>query len=244
MNTAIKWIGSASGAIALLFATATAASYALETEAEAPRMTADNVLWVGAPTNEAEVVDSPAEVPEPVETVTAATTAEPNPEVAPTPSFNPNEPFVIKRILPISGPIKYGEWHWDDEDVPAGPLVMTVDLDARVISVFRNGYEIGAAAVLLGTQDHPTPLGAFPILQKKRHNISSIYGAPMPYTMRLTWDGISIHGSPVENGYASHGCIGTPDGFAAKLFAIVKKGDIAIITRGKMTGIGNSLVEG
>lgn len=150
-------------------------------------------------------------------------------------------PFVVKRILPIDGPIKYGEWHWDEDGVPDGPLVVTVDLEARVISVFRGGYEIGAAAVLLGTDEHPTPLGTFPILQKKRHNTSSIYDADMPYTMRLTWDGISIHGAPVENGYASHGCIGTPNDFAAKLFAIIEKGDKVIVTRGKMVGVGDNL---
>jgi lipoprotein-anchoring transpeptidase ErfK/SrfK len=122
--------------------------------------------------------------------------------------------------------------------------MMTVDLDARVLSVFRDGYEIGATAVLLGTQDHPTPLGAFPILEKDIDHVSNLYDAPMPHMLRLTWDGITIHGSPVENGYASHGCIGTPDDFAAKLFAIAKKGDIVIITRGKTTGVGKSLVEG
>ena len=152
-----------------------------------------------------------------------------------------DSPFVIKRILPIDGPIKYGEWHWDDEGVPDGPLVITVDLEARVISVFRDGYEIGAAAVLLGTDNHPTPLGVFPILEKNKDNISSIYNVPMPYTLRLTWDGISIHSSEVENGFASHGCIGTPDAFAAKLFAIAKLGDRVIITRGEKAGLGTSL---
>ncbi|WJY17572.1 L,D-transpeptidase family protein [Alteriqipengyuania flavescens] len=152
-----------------------------------------------------------------------------------------DSPFVIKRILPIDGPIRYGEWHWDDEGVPDGPLVITVDLEARVISVFRDGYEIGAAAVLLGTDNHPTPLGVFPILEKNKDNISSIYNVPMPYTLRLTWDGISIHSSEVENGFASHGCIGTPDAFAAKLFAIAKLGDRVIITRGEKAGIGTSL---
>ena len=153
-------------------------------------------------------------------------------------------PFVIKRILPIEGPIKYGDWHWDDAGIPNGPLVVTVDLDARVISVFRNGYEIGAAAVLLGTDDHPTPLGTFPILLKKRHNISTIYGAEMPFTMRLTNDGVAIHGAPVEKGYASHGCIGTPNDFAEKLFAVAKVGDKVIITRGKMVDMGHDLAGG
>lgn len=163
-------------------------------------------------------------------------------QASPTPSPTPTrDPLIIKRVLPINGPIKYGEWHWDDDGVPPGRMVVTVDLDARVISVFRGGYEIGAAAVLLGTDEHPTPLGSFPILQKKKDNISSLYGAEMPYTLRLTWDGISIHGSDVELGYASHGCIGTPTPFAAKVFSAVKTGDEVIITRGKMVGVGDGI---
>ena len=167
----------------------------------------------------------------------------PAPEPAAKKKTPADSPFVIKRILDIDGPIKYGEWYWDDEGVPPGPLVMTVDLDARVLSVFRGGYEIGATAVLLGTDEHPTPLGTFPILTKEKDNVSEKYNnAPMPWTLRLTWDGIAIHGSPVANGYASHGCIGTPDDFAEKLFAIAKKGDKVVITRGKMIGLGDKVI--
>ena len=166
--------------------------------------------------------------------------------VQPAPSYNADDPFVIKRVLPISGPIKYGEWHWDDEGVPEGPLRITVDLQARVISVFRGGYEIGAAAALLGTAAHPTPTGIFPILTKERHNVSEKYNnAPMPWTLRLTWDGVAIHGgSTVELGYASHGCIGVPDAFVSKLYDTAKLGDVVIITDGVRTGVGGSLGEG
>lgn len=153
--------------------------------------------------------------------------------------------FVIKRILPISGPIRYGEWHWDEAGVPDGPLVITVDLDARVLSVFRGGYEIGATAVLLGTQEKPTPLGVFPIMMKRAEHYSSTYDdAPMPFTMRLTDDGIAIHGTTVERGYASHGCVGTPTPFAKKLFSAAKLGDRVFITRGKQIGMGDALIEG
>lgn len=154
-----------------------------------------------------------------------------------------DSPFVIRRILPINGPIKYGEWHWDDSNVPDGPIVMTVDLDARVLSIFRGGYEIGATAVLLGTEEKPTPTGVFPITQKKRHHISNLYGAPMPYMQRLTDDGITLHATEVEWGYASHGCIGMPEPFAAKVFALTGVGDRVFITRGKMLGIGDKLVD-
>lgn len=162
---------------------------------------------------------------------------------APAPKPSPR-PFAIRRVLPIDGPIKYGEWHWDEAGAPAeGPIVMTVDLEARVISVFRDGYEIGAAAVLLGTDEHPTPLGVFPILSKERHNVSEKYGnAPMPWTMRLTDDGVAIHGgSTVERGWASHGCIGAPDPFVSRLFDVASKGDMVIITRGKKAEVGTPL---
>jgi lipoprotein-anchoring transpeptidase ErfK/SrfK len=153
-----------------------------------------------------------------------------------------DERFVIKSILPIEGAIRYGQWHWNESRAEEGPVVITVDLEARVLSVFRNGHEVGAAAVLLGTEEKPTPLGEFAITQKRKDHVSNLYDAPMPYMMRLTDDGIAIHGSQVANGYASHGCIGLPNAFAAKLFALVGLGDRVFITRGKTIGLGDSLV--
>lgn len=184
--------------------------------------------------------------------MTAAATAAPIPaSTTPAPAPVQADPvatanaFVIKRILPIDGPIRYGEWHWNEDGAPAqGQLIITVDLEARVLSVFRDGHEIGATAVLLGTQEKPTPLGVFPITQKKESHVSNLYGAPMPFMQRLTNDGISIHASNVQNGFASHGCIGTPLPFARKLFAATKMGDIVIITRGKQVGLGDPLIAG
>ncbi len=154
------------------------------------------------------------------------------------------DPFTIKTVMSIpEGPFRYGDWYWDESAAPAkGKLVVTVDLEARVISAFRDGHEIGTAVALVGTQKHPTPLGSFPILTKEKDNVSEKYdNAPMPWTLRLTWDGIAIHGSPVINGYASHGCIGVPDEFAQKLFAASRRGDRVLITRGKMVGVGDKI---
>lgn len=226
MKAMVKWMVGVVGVTALGVGAASVTNHAFgQSDRDAPVLDYANPL------------DEPIEmVSEPI--VQAVPETEPD-----TPAEPQDETFVIKRILPIDGPIKYGEWHWDDEGVPAGPLVMTVDLDARVLSVFRGGYEIGAAAVLLGTDDHPTPLGTFPITYKMRHNVSEKYNnAPMPYSMFLTADGVAIHGSEVENGFASHGCIGTPNDFAAKIFATAKKGDKVIITRGKRIGMGDSIL--
>lgn len=182
---------------------------------------------------------------EPKESVPAAVATAKPVTAAPAPVAPAQPPvderFVIKRILPIKGPIKYGEWHWDEKDVAPGPLVITVDLDARVLSVFRGGYEIAATAVLLGTQDKPTPTGVFPITQKRKDHVSNLYDASMPYMQRLTDDGITLHATNVQNGYASHGCIGMPLAFAKKLFETTAVGDRVFITRGKQVGLGDQI---
>ena len=40
--------------------------------------------------------------------------------------------------------------------------------------------------VCLGTTSHRTPVGEFRITEKKVHHVSNLYGASMPYFMRLT----------------------------------------------------------
>lgn len=143
--------------------------------------------------------------------------------------------MTLKRVLDTGGPIKFGDWFWDEKGVPAGPVVITVDLDAQVLSIFRDGYEIGTAAIIYGADEKPTPLGTFPILQKDAdHKSSTYWGAPMPYMQRLTWDGVSIHGAPIDPSYATHGCIGVPKPFAKLLFGATRLGDKVIVTKGKM----------
>jgi lipoprotein-anchoring transpeptidase ErfK/SrfK len=182
-----------------------------------------------------------AAAPKPRIVEAAMTTAAPAPAPAPAPAVNPD--FVVKRVLPISGPLKFGDYHWDVEGVPEGQVIITVDLAAETISVFRAGYEIGAAAIIYGEDGKPTPLGVFPITQKKARHISNIYGAPMPYMMRLTNDGVAIHGSDhVEWGSATRGCIGIPVDFARLVFGQAKLGDIVIITNGKMLDMGQPII--
>ncbi|WP_294322385.1 L,D-transpeptidase family protein [uncultured Sphingomonas sp.] len=152
------------------------------------------------------------------------------------------EAMVVRRVLNIDGPFTHGRWVWDEDGAPAkGPLVVTIDLDAQVLSVFRDGYEIGAAVVLYGADWKPTPLGALKITEKDADHVSNLYGAPMPYMLRLTNDGISIHGSDVQEGGATHGCIGVPTAFAKKLFGVAKLGDRVIITNGKRLGMGGAI---
>lgn len=150
--------------------------------------------------------------------------------------------FVVKSILKIDAPIKFGQYFWDESKGQPGPLVITVDLKARVLSVFRNGHEIGATAILKGYGEKPTPVGVFPITQKDADHVSNLYDAPMPFMLRLTNDGVSIHSSKVEKGYATNGCIGVPDAFARKLFGQASLGDKVIITDGRRMGVGDPIM--
>ena len=185
-----------------------------------------------------EVADEPARAPAAAEAPAPVLAASAPAQAAADPDF------TVRRILDIPGPLKMGEHHWDESGAPAdGPVVITVDLEAQVLSIFRGGYEIGAAAILYGRDDKPTPLGAFPITQKKAKHVSNLYGSPMPYMMRMTNDGISIHGSDsVAPGFATHGCVAVPVAFAKKLFEAAKLGDVVIVTKGKRLEMGEPIV--
>ena len=152
--------------------------------------------------------------------------------------------LTVKRVLKIDGPFRHGDYAWDESGAPTtGPVIITVDLRAQTLSVFRAGYEIGAAVILYGATDKPSPLGAFPITQKDADHYSNLYdNAPMPYMLRLTSDGVAIHGSDVQWGKATHGCIGVPVAFAQKLFGVTKLGDVVVITNGKRLDVSKAQV--
>lgn len=138
---------------------------------------------------------------------------------------------AVKSVLNIRSPIEYGQFVWNEKGVPSGPVWLRVDLNAQTISVFRSGHEIGTAVILYGADNKPTPAGIYAILEKRRDHRSSLYDAAMPYTLRLTNDGISIHGGNVRPNAATHGCIGVPIAFARLLFEHVKVGDEVDLVR-------------
>jgi hypothetical protein len=135
----------------------------------------------------------------------------------------------ITSILNIRKPLRYGEFVWDDDGVRSGPVWIRVDLATQIMSVFRGGDEIGTAVIMYGADEKPTPTGRFPVMWKRESHQSSLYDAEMPYTLRLTNDGVSIHGADVRASAATHGCVSIPTDFASLLFTQVKVGDPVII---------------
>ena len=139
---------------------------------------------------------------------------------------------AVHTILDVGRPLGPGDYVWEDDDVPAGAARVVVDVTKRRLYVYRAGVEIGRSYVVVGPPEQPTPIGRFPILQKHADHYSSTYdNAPMPYMLRLTWARVAIHGSPVEEDWVTHGCIGVPTAFARILYANVRKGDEVIVTR-------------
>lgn len=172
----------------------------------------------------------------------AAPIAKMAPKAVAVAAQEPADAYVVKRVLNVPEPLRHGAYYWDTKGVPEGPIVITVDLVAQTLSIFRSGYEIGTAAVIYGADEKPTPLGVFKITQKDAHHVSNLYGAPMPYMMRLTNDGVSIHGSALMDGkYATHGCVGVPTPFAKLIFEQVKLGDRVIVTSGEMLQRGGRI---
>lgn len=136
---------------------------------------------------------------------------------------------AVASLLNVRRRMHYGDYAWDEAGVARGPVWVQVDLARQIVSVFRNGEEIGSAVVLYGTDGKPTPTGVFPVMQKARDHRSSLYDAAMPFMLRLTGDGVAIHASDVRRGRATHGCIGVPPAFAEKLFGVVDRGDPVVI---------------
>lgn len=146
----------------------------------------------------------------------------------------PPPDFTVKTALQIDRPLGPGDYVWDDSGVPPGRVAIVVDIKNELIYVYRGGDEIGRSTLIYGDDDKPTPIGVFPILQKNADHYSKTYGgAPMPHMMRLTPDGVALHGSRyIHPDYATHGCIGLPRKFAAILFREAKLGDYVKITNG------------
>lgn len=136
---------------------------------------------------------------------------------------------IVRSVLNVTKHMQFGDFVWNEDHIPQGRVWVRVDPDHQLISVFREGHEIGSAVILYGGDKNITPAGSFPILRKDRHYFSQAYQAPMPYALRLTNDGVAIHGSSVREGWATHGCIGVPLEFARLLFDAANKGDLVVV---------------
>ncbi len=134
------------------------------------------------------------------------------------------------RVSPDTVTLKSGEYVWEPERAPEGPLLIVASITEQVAYVYRNGICIARSSVSTGRPGHRTPTGVFTILEKEVHHTSSIYkGAEMPYMERVTWGGIAPHAGDLPGYPDSHGCIRLPLEFSKLLFGVTMKGATVIL---------------
>lgn len=125
-----------------------------------------------------------------------------------------------------------GQYEWQPQRSPKGPVLMVVSIDDQMAYVYRNGVQIARSTVSTGRPGKETPTGVFTVLQRKVEHESSIYkGAQMPYMQRLTWSGIAMHAGDLPGYPASGGCIRLPYEFSQKLYSIMHNGATVAITQ-------------
>jgi hypothetical protein len=134
------------------------------------------------------------------------------------------------EVSPETVILKPGEYVWEPERAPEGPLLIVASITEQVAYVYRNGVCIARSSVSTGRPGHRTPTGVFTILEKEVHHTSSIYkGAEMPYMERVTWGGIALHAGDLPGYPDSHGCVRLPLEFSKLLFGVTMKGATVII---------------
>lgn len=127
--------------------------------------------------------------------------------------------------------LKPGEYVWEPQIAPLGPMLLIVNTHTQRALLFRNGVPIAATTVSTGRPGRETPTGVFTVLEKQIVHHSSKYdNAPMPYMQRLTWQGVALHAGNLPGYPASHGCIRMPAGFAKLLYATTALGMTVVIT--------------
>src|SRR5205814_6436001 len=132
-----------------------------------------------------------------------------------------------------TGTLKPGEYWWNPQLSPSGPVCLLVSIPQQTMHAYRNGILIGRSTISSG-KGSSTPGGVFTILEKKETHRSKKYNnAPMPNMQRLTWTGIAMHSGQLPGYPASHGCIRLPFDFSQLLFSATTKCGTVVVGDGK-----------
>src|ERR1700738_638496 len=111
------------------------------------------------------------------------------------------------------------------------PIMAIVSIKSQKVTIYDGDGWVLRAPVSTGTAGRETPPGVFSVVEKDKDHRSSLYDdAWMPHMLRITWNGIALHGGPLPGYAASHGCVRMPFGFAEKLFDKVPIGTRVVIS--------------
>src|SRR5215471_9148098 len=111
------------------------------------------------------------------------------------------------------------------------PIMAIVSIKSQKVTIYDADGWVLRAPVSSGTAGRETPAGVFSVVEKDKDHRSSLYDdAWMPHMLRITWNGLALHGGPLPGYAASHGCVRMPFGFAEKLFDKTRIGMRVIIS--------------
>ncbi len=111
------------------------------------------------------------------------------------------------------------------------PIMAIVSIKSQQVTFYDADGWILRAPVSTGVTGRETPAGVFAVVEKNKDHHSSLYDdAWMPNMLRITWNGVALHGGPLPGYAASHGCIRMPYDFAAKVFDKAPMGMRVIIS--------------
>lgn len=127
-----------------------------------------------------------------------------------------------------TGALKPGEYWWNEQLSPSGPVVVLVSIPLQMVHVYRNGVLIGRSTASTGSSGNATAGGVYTVIQKKQPQ-SKNGAAPIPTTQRLTSNGITAHTADMAGNPASSGFVRMPYDFAQLLFALTSKSATTVV---------------
>ncbi|MGX7744591.1 L,D-transpeptidase family protein [Rhodopseudomonas parapalustris] len=111
------------------------------------------------------------------------------------------------------------------------PIMAIVSIKGQRVTLYDSEGWIYRAPVSTGTTGRETPAGVFAVVEKDKDHRSTMYDdAWMPHMLRITWNGVALHGGPLPGYPASHGCVRMPYGFAERVFDKAKIGMRVIVS--------------
>lgn len=111
----------------------------------------------------------------------------------------------------------------------ADRTLIDVDLASQTATILRDGTSVKTAPISSGKKNFRTPTGEYVVTNKHRHWKSTLYGASMPFYLRLSCRDFGLHAGHLPGYPASHGCIRLQRKDAAEIFEQVPIGTRVVI---------------
>jgi lipoprotein-anchoring transpeptidase ErfK/SrfK len=121
--------------------------------------------------------------------------------------------------------LRPGQFKWREGHASSEVTRVVLDLSRQMAFAYGDEGLIAISTISSGDKNHLSPVGVYPIMEKKRMHRSIRYdNAPMPFMQRINDGGVALHAGHLPGYPASHGCVRLPPAFAAKLFAATDVG--------------------